>query len=105
MYYYHSHLLRTISRWEGPKGVKADGGGSIRGQGRIGKMLLHHAASNREAAGEILTCLSALAASLASRINAGGIANMCLAFCTTSETAAGAACEIPTIIMHIINII
>jgi hypothetical protein len=31
-------------------GVKADAGGSIRGQGRVGKMLLHRAACNRDAA-------------------------------------------------------
>lgn len=34
--------------WRGPKGVKADGGGSVRGQGRVGRMLLHHAVFNRD---------------------------------------------------------
>jgi hypothetical protein len=33
--------------WEGPKGVKPDGGGNIRGQGRVGDMKLHRAAHNR----------------------------------------------------------
>ncbi len=36
--------------WDGkPVGVKPDGGGSVRGQGLIGKMLLHRAAHNRDA--------------------------------------------------------
>lgn len=36
--------------WEGrPVGVKADGGGSVRGQGRIGGMRLHRAVCNRDA--------------------------------------------------------
>jgi hypothetical protein len=33
--------------WKGPKGVKPDGGGSVRGQGRVGRMLLHRAVFNR----------------------------------------------------------
>jgi hypothetical protein len=33
--------------WKGPKGVKVDGGGSTRGQGRVGRMLLHRAVFNR----------------------------------------------------------
>ena len=38
--------------WRGPKGVKADGGGSIRGQGRVGRMLLHRAVFNRDKDGQ-----------------------------------------------------
>eukprot|EP00877_Chromochloris_zofingiensis_P009397 jgi/Chrzof1/4710/Cz14g23200.t1 len=34
-------------RWTGPVGIKADGGGSIRGCGRVGKMLVHRAVCNR----------------------------------------------------------
>lgn len=33
-----------------PSGVKADGGGSIRGQGRVGSMRLHRAVFNQDAA-------------------------------------------------------
>eukprot|EP00878_Enallax_costatus_P015189 GHUV01015902.1.p1 GENE.GHUV01015902.1~~GHUV01015902.1.p1 ORF type:complete len:185 (+),score=58.14 GHUV01015902.1:548-1102(+) len=33
--------------WAGPVGVKADGGGSIRGQGRVGSMRVHRAVHNR----------------------------------------------------------
>lgn len=36
--------------WRGPVGVKADGGGSIRGQGRVGAMRIHRAVCNRDAA-------------------------------------------------------
>lgn len=38
--------------WEGPTGVKADGGGSIRGQGRVGRMLMHRAVCNRDKEGK-----------------------------------------------------
>jgi hypothetical protein len=41
-----------LLRWQGPAGVKPDGGGSVRGQGRVGRMLLHRAAHNRDAEGE-----------------------------------------------------
>ncbi|GBF91700.1 hypothetical protein Rsub_04004 [Raphidocelis subcapitata] len=34
--------------WKGPKGVKPDGGGNVRGQGRVGRMLLHRAVFNRD---------------------------------------------------------
>uniref|UniRef100_A0A383VJ57 Uncharacterized protein n=1 Tax=Tetradesmus obliquus TaxID=3088 RepID=A0A383VJ57_TETOB len=34
--------------WPGPVGVKPDGGGSIRGQGRVGSMKLHRACHNKE---------------------------------------------------------
>ncbi|MEW5304303.1 MAG: hypothetical protein WDW38_011058 [Sanguina aurantia] len=37
--------------WDGPKGVKADGGGSIRGCGMVGKMKLHRAVMNRDTEG------------------------------------------------------
>lgn len=36
--------------WPGPVGVKEDGGGSIRGRGRVGNMRLHRAANRRDAA-------------------------------------------------------
>ncbi|KAF8058835.1 TNNI3K [Scenedesmus sp. PABB004] len=37
-----------LPTWDGrPVGVKADGGGSVRGQGKIGAMALHRAAHNR----------------------------------------------------------
>lgn len=40
---------KELASWDGPVGIKADGGGSIRGCGRVGSMLLHKAACNRDA--------------------------------------------------------
>ncbi|KXZ46509.1 hypothetical protein GPECTOR_43g946 [Gonium pectorale] len=40
----------TLPAWRGPVGVKDDGGGSIRGCGRVGDMRLHRAVCNRNAA-------------------------------------------------------
>ena len=34
--------------WKGPVGIKEDGGGSIRGQGRVGEMRLHRAVCLRD---------------------------------------------------------
>ena len=34
--------------WPGPIGVKDDGGGSIRGRGRVGPMVVHRAVCNRD---------------------------------------------------------
>ena len=38
--------------WEGPKGVKADGGGCTRGRGKVGGMVLHRAVNNKDVEGE-----------------------------------------------------
>ena len=35
-------------KWEGPVGCKEDGGGSHRGRGTVGKMLIHRAVNNRD---------------------------------------------------------
>ena len=35
-------------QWRGPTGVKEDGGGCTRGRGRVGPMLIHRAACNRD---------------------------------------------------------
>lgn len=37
----------NLPQWSGPVGVKADGGGSIRGQGRVGSMRIHRATHNK----------------------------------------------------------
>jgi len=43
----------TLPRWEGKaEGCKPEGGGCVRGQGRVGPMRLHRAVHNRNAAGE-----------------------------------------------------
>ena len=35
-----------LPHWQGPVGVKEDGGGSTRGRGTVGKMLVHRAVAN-----------------------------------------------------------
>lgn len=37
--------------WEGPVGVKEDGGGCHRGRGKVGKMLIHTAVNNHDKEG------------------------------------------------------
>ena len=39
-------------QWDGPTGCKEDGGGCHRGQGLVGKMLVHRAVNNHDADGE-----------------------------------------------------
>ena len=49
---------QSLPSWNGPVGVKPDGGGSIRGCGRIGSMQLHRAACNRDASRESVPSLA-----------------------------------------------
>jgi hypothetical protein len=44
---------QRLVQWSGPAGVKADGGGSIRGQGRVGSMKIHRAVHNKRLEGEM----------------------------------------------------
>lgn len=44
---------QRLVQWTGPAGVKADGGGSIRGQGRVGSMKIHRAVHNKRLEGEM----------------------------------------------------
>ena len=37
--------------WQGPTGVKDDGGGCTRGHGRVGKMIVHRACCNKDLEG------------------------------------------------------
>lgn len=39
-------------KWDGPIGCKEDGGGCHRGQGLVGKMLIHRAVNNHDADGK-----------------------------------------------------
>eukprot|EP00879_Flechtneria_rotunda_P002113 GHRR01002295.1.p1 GENE.GHRR01002295.1~~GHRR01002295.1.p1 ORF type:complete len:185 (+),score=55.81 GHRR01002295.1:292-846(+) len=41
------NITGPYSEWSGPVGVKPDGGGSIRGQGRVGNMKVHRAVHNK----------------------------------------------------------
>lgn len=40
-----------FGKWEGPIGCKEDGGGSHRGRGTVGKMLIHRAVNNHDKEG------------------------------------------------------
>ena len=40
-----------FTKWEGPIGCKADGGGNHYGRGKVGKMIIHRAVHNKEVAG------------------------------------------------------
>ncbi len=42
--------------WQGPVGVKEDGGGCTRGHGRVGNMIIHRAVCCKDPEGE-LRCL------------------------------------------------
>lgn len=44
-------LQGPFPEWSGPVGVKADGGGNIRGQGKVGSMKIHRAVNNHDAEG------------------------------------------------------
>ncbi len=45
-------------KWEGPIGCKEDGGGSHRGRGTVGKMLVHRAVNNHDKEGTLLSWAS-----------------------------------------------
>jgi hypothetical protein len=38
--------------WQGPVGIKEDGGGCTRGQGKVGNMVIHRATFNKNKEGE-----------------------------------------------------
>ena len=44
--WYHN-VNGPFIEWQGPTGVKADGGGCTRGHGRVGNMVIHRAVCNR----------------------------------------------------------
>jgi hypothetical protein len=49
---WYKNVEGPFLQWQGPVGVKADGGGCTRGRGRVGGMVVHRAACNRDLAGE-----------------------------------------------------
>lgn len=44
--WYHN-VNGPFIEWQGPKGIKADGGGCTRGHGRVGSMVIHRAVCNK----------------------------------------------------------
>jgi hypothetical protein len=47
---WYKNVDGPFPEWEGPAGVKADGGGCTRGQGKVGSMEVHRAVFNQDAA-------------------------------------------------------
>ena len=45
------NVTGLFPKWEGPTGCKADGGGNHYGRGKVGKMVIHRAVNNKDAAG------------------------------------------------------
>lgn len=48
---WYKNVEGPFLQWKGPIGVKEDGGGCTRGQGRVGNMVIHRAAFNKNKKG------------------------------------------------------
>lgn len=48
---WYKNVEGPFLQWKGPIGVKEDGGGCTRGQGRVGNMVIHRAAFNKNKEG------------------------------------------------------
>lgn len=48
---WYKNVEGPFLQWKGPIGVKEDGGGCTRGQGRVGNMIIHRAAFNKNTEG------------------------------------------------------
>ena len=51
---WYSKLQGPFLEWEGPVGVKEDGGGCTRPRGKVGKMEVHRAVNNRNKDGMVI---------------------------------------------------
>ena len=47
------NVAGPFPKWDGPIGCKEDGGGSHKGRGTVGKMLIHRAANNHDKEGAL----------------------------------------------------
>merc|ERR1712010_29196 len=47
---WYTRVEGPFPEWQGPVGVKADGGGSTYAQGKVGNMVMHRAVNNRNIA-------------------------------------------------------
>lgn len=50
---WYKNVEGPFLQWKGPVGIKEDGGGCTRGRGRVGPMIIHRAANNRDADGAV----------------------------------------------------
>lgn len=48
---WYKNVQGPFLQWQGPVGIKEDGGGCTRGQGKVGGMAIHRAAFNRNKEG------------------------------------------------------
>jgi len=48
---WYKNVEGPFLQWRGPVGIKEDGGGCTRGRGRVGTMVIHRAACNRNKEG------------------------------------------------------
>jgi hypothetical protein len=48
---WYKNVEGPFLQWKGPIGVKEDGGGCTRAQGRVGNMVIHRAAFNKNKQG------------------------------------------------------
>lgn len=51
---WYKNVEGPFLQWKGPIGVKEDGGGCTRAQGRVGNMVIHRAAFNKNKQGMCL---------------------------------------------------
>ena len=49
---WYKNVQGPFLQWKGPVGIKEDGGGCTRAQGKVGNMVVHRAAFNRNKDGE-----------------------------------------------------
>lgn len=45
---WYKNVEGPFLQWKGPVGIKEDGGGCTRGQGKVGEMVIHRAAHSRD---------------------------------------------------------
>ncbi|KDD73712.1 hypothetical protein H632_c1901p0 [Helicosporidium sp. ATCC 50920] len=45
---WYANVEGPFLQWQGPKGIKEDGGGCTRGRGKVGSMAIHRAAHSRD---------------------------------------------------------
>lgn len=49
---WYKRVEGPFPEWQGPKGVKEDGGGCTYSQGKVGNMVIHRAVNNMDKGGE-----------------------------------------------------
>jgi hypothetical protein len=50
---WYKNVQGPYLQWKGPVGIKEDGGGCTRAQGKVGNMVIHRAAFNRNKEGKL----------------------------------------------------